>query len=148
MESLDLAEMITAIKDEIQKTVKEQANREKIFGLCQMELEIKFTVAKKIQGKGGAKIFSVVTLNAGADYGQEKTHSVKLTFIILDDKWKNSNSIPLTTTELDREDVPITIEQDGNRVMPMGMKIGINPGRGFFEKIRKKLPKNIFWGAK
>lgn len=122
MESLDLAEMITAIKEEIQKTVKEQANTEKIFGLCQMELEIKFTVAKKIQSEGGVKIFSVVTLNAGADYGQEKTHSVKLSFIILDGKRENSKPMPLTTAKFDREDVPITIEQDGNRVIPMSLK--------------------------
>jgi hypothetical protein len=76
---IGLAELLGQVRDEIEES---RSNLAKSGGKPLMdwesaEIEIAFTVTKKVSGSGKAK-FLVFALEAGGDYKSEQVHRLKL----------------------------------------------------------------------
>jgi hypothetical protein len=79
MKDLNVAGLITAIKDEILTAERTASQEKKIFELNEMDLEIKFVVAKETSMNAELKVLSFGG-GGTADYRNEDVQSIKLKF--------------------------------------------------------------------
>ncbi len=84
MNELNVSALVKKIKDEILLAEHDAATQRKMFRLDEMELEIKFVVAKDESMKAD---FHIVVASGGGDvvYKDEQTQSVRLKFTVIGD---------------------------------------------------------------
>lgn len=83
-----LAEMIEALRHELETAQIQGAGRTVAFGVEKVDLELKVTVSRKGKGEGGIK-FWVVSAGGGIAAGRETAHTFKVTLSPLDAKSKS-----------------------------------------------------------
>jgi hypothetical protein len=82
MKNLNVADLISAIKQEILKAEANADKERKIFQLDEMELELRFVVAKDTSMNAELKVLSFGG-GGKADYRNEEIQSIKLKFKVL-----------------------------------------------------------------
>ena len=91
-----LAEMIEALRRELETAQVQGSGRAVAFGVDKVDLELKVVVSRKAKGEGGIK-FWVVSAGATAEGSREMAHTFKVTLSPLDARSKQRLQVASTS---------------------------------------------------